>query len=289
MPFPDFSDQGAAAIRRAGELARSGGVNPAHLLAAVLEVSGPLGEMAAVVHAPPGPKARQHDPAATEAVVHFDTLARQAISSAGAWARRRGTRAGPEDLLVLLVDQHSPPVVAALARMGPDSERLRPAALRMLGLPGQYGPVQLEPVPPAGMMDDRSLLDISDLPADVWAVLPARQGRLPLHRVRRRSDWAAVVINEQRAVLKMAARRNLADDERHAFLHHHRRAVQRRGTEVVPHVALEPAPAAGAGPLSVHRSDRHRMRLVPPGWVVWFGNRRTGLKVAWFRWTAQRY
>ncbi|HET6963948.1 MAG TPA: hypothetical protein VFH58_04190 [Acidimicrobiales bacterium] len=269
MPFGQLSDRGLAVVRRAAELARrSGGVNPAHLLAAVLEVSGPLGEMAAVAHAPVPRKARSDDEPAPESLVHYDRLSRQAIESAGAWALRRGTKAGPEDLFIALVDQHSPPVVAALARMGHESERLRPAALRMLGLPDHYGPVPLEPLQAAGI-SERSLLEIEDLPADVWADLEARQARLPVRRVRRRSDWAAVVINEQRAVRKVAARRNATDHECNALIHHHLRAVERRGAEAVPGVVREPEPQSGE--------------------VGRIANRRMALKVAWFRWTAQRY
>lgn len=261
MPLRQFSDSGLAVLRRAGELARrSGAVNPAHLLAAVLEMSGPLGEMAAVAHAPQAPKAHPYD---RTAAAHYDRLAHQAIASAAAWAGHRGTRAGPEDLLIVLVDQHSPSVVAALARMGPDSDRLRQAALRMLGLPVEYGPVAIEPLPPTGT-SDALYLDIEELPADVWAALEGRQGRLPLHRVRRPSDWVAVTINEQRAVLKMGASGSLSDHETHSLLHHHLRAVQRRGTEAVPSAAVDPPP--------------------PPG-----GRGRMALKVAWFRWTAQRY
>ena len=264
MPFEQFSERGLATLRRAGELARrSGAVNPAHLLAAVLEVSGPLGEMAGVAPTASTQKADGGGGPAPEALAHYDTMARQAIGSAGAWAGRRGTRAGPEDLLVVLVDQHSPSVVAALARMGPDAPRLRPAALRLLGLPGGYGPVALEPLPPAGTTD-RLPLGIEDLPPEAWAALEARQGRLPLTRVRRRSDWAAVVINEQRAVVKMAGRQRLSDDVTSSLLHHHLQAVGRLGADAAPDVVLDPPGSPGGGP-----------RLV--------------LKVAWFRWTAQRY
>lgn len=288
MPFRQLSDRGMAAVRRAGELARrSGGVNPAHLLAAVLEVSGPLGEMAGVAHAPAPAKARRGEEPAPEAVVHYDRLARQAIASAGAWAGRRGTKAGPEDLLIVLVDQHSPSVVAALARMGPESDRLRQAALRILGLPAEYGPVALEPVP-AGATGDSSVLDIEELPAEVWAALQDRQARLPVHRVRRRTDWAAVVINEQRAVTKMAHRHNLSHDETYALHHHHDRAVQRRGEEAVPGVVVAPPAGPGGGRVD-HIARRRPSGLVPEGWVVWVHNRRVGLKTAWFRWTAQRY
>jgi hypothetical protein len=289
VPFGQLSDRGLAVVRRAAELGRrSGGVNPAHLLAAVLEVSGPLGEMAAVAHAPAPRKSRSDDEPAPETVAHYDTLARQAIDSAVAWAVRRGARAGPEDLFIVLVDQHSPAVVAALARMGPESERLRLAALRMLGLPDHYGPVPLEPLQAAGT-SERSLLEIEELPADLWADLVARQARLPVHRVRRRSDWAAVVINEQRAVRKVASRRNATDHESHALLHHHLRAVQRRGAEAVPGLVPQtPSPlrdGSGADPLVGPRSSG----FLPAGWVAWIANRRMALKVAWFRWTAQRY
>lgn len=289
MVVEQFSEQGATAVRRAGELARrSGAVSPAHLLAAVLEVSGPLGEVAAVPHAEPSPKPRHGSQPPSAEVVHYDTLARQALGSAATWAARRGARAGPEDLLVVLVDQHSPAVVAALARMGPEADRLRQAALRMLGLPDAYGPVALEPLPPAGSVD-RDALGIEDLPEEVWAAMEDRQRRLPLHRVRRRSDWSAVVINEHRAAAKVADRQRLTLDEKHALVHHHGEAVMRRGAAAAPSLVVERSqPSASSGPIE-QPSHRRPGRLIPPGWVVWFGNRRMGLKVAWFRWTAQRY
>ena len=289
MPFRQLSDRGMAVVERAGELARrSGGVNPAHLLAAVLEISGPLGEMAAVAHAPAPPKRHASDDSSPEAVVHFDRLARQAIASASAWAVRRGAQAGPEDLLIVLVDQHSPSVVAALARMGPESERLRKAALRMLGLPDEYGPVALEPVPPAGTSES-SILGIEDLPPEVWAAMQQRQARLPVHRVRRGTDWAAVLINEQRAVTRMAERHNLSHDEAYALRHHHDRAVHRRGTEAVPGIVTGRPPRPEGGHRAEPLVGTRPARLVPEGWRIWVDNRRIGMKVAWFRWTAQRY
>jgi hypothetical protein len=283
-----MSDRGMEAVRRAGDLARrSGAVNPSHLLAAVLEVSGPLGEMAGVAHAPAPARRSPDDRPAAGGVVHYDRLAHQAIASAGAWAARRGLKAGPEELLIVLVDQHSPSAVAALARMGPDSDRLRQAALRMLGLPDEYGPVALEPLPPAGR-DHESLLEIEELPPDIWATLEARQARLPIRRVRHRMDWAAVVVNEQRAALKLARRNNLSHDQTSALLHHHDRAVHRRGAEAVPGI-VEPKSRSRSDVRAEPLLSRPSTRLVPEGWMVWLNNRRLGLKVAWFRWTGQRY
>lgn len=284
MPFRQFSERGRAAVERAAELARrSGAVTPAHLLAAVLEVPGPVSEVAALAHAP----APHHGEEPTESVVHYDALARQAIESAGAWAERRRVKAGPEDLLLVLLEQHSPSVVASLDRARLDSARLRRVALGVLGLPSDYGGVTLEPVPTSGMPDE-SILEIGDLPPEAWEELATRQARLPLRRVRRPWDWAAVTINEQRAVHKMASGRRLSNLETASFLHHHLRAVQRLGADAAPNVVPPPrrtAPGGGTGrPLVAGDASAG-----PGAWSAWLHNRRVGMKVVWFRWTAQRY
>lgn len=284
MPFRQFSERGAAALERAAELARrSGAVTPAHLLAAVLEIPGPVAEVADLTHAPAG----HHGEDAAGSVVHYNALARQAIESTAAWAARRRVKAGPEDLLIILLEQHSPSVVASLERARLDSARMRRVALGALGLPGDYGAVTLEPVPTSGMADG-GILEIGELPAEAWEELELRQGRLPLRRVRRPWDWSAVTINEQRAVRKMASRRRLAELEIRSILHHHLRAVQRLGAEGAPDIvpaAARPAGGTGPGGAVTVENGRHQ----PSGWSVWLGNRRIGLKVMWFRWTAQRY
>lgn len=285
MPFGQFSEGGGSALRRAADLAhRSGAVTPAHLLAAVLEVSGPLREVATWAHAPllqPAGKGQSHD----EVPVHYDMLAHQAIDSAAAWAARRGAKATPEDLLIVLMDQHSPSVVAALARMGPESERLRRAALLTLGLPEGYGPVTLEPLKPMAA-HDRPPLGLDELPAGVWAEAEQRHGRLPLRRIRRLSDWQAVAINEQRAALKIAAGMSLSPDETYSLLHHHMRAVERLAARAAPSIVTRSAETTGKG--DGHGSG-HRPGIIPVSRAAWTADRRLALKVAWFRWTSQRY
>lgn len=266
---------------------RSGAVTPAHLLTAVLEVSDHLREVAAWAHAP-GHHRADPDSESHSAVVHYDMLARQAIASAGAWASRRGARAGPEDLLIVLVDQHSPSVVGALARMGPDADRLRMAALDALGLPHAYGAVALEPLQAAGE-SDRAGPDLQELPEDVRAELERRRARLPLGRIRRRSDWTAVELNEQRAARRLAARRNLREDQTHLVLHHHGREVERLAAAASPDIVGGMRELARERVHGGHRTASRHWQLVPRGWVVWLGNRRVGLKAFWFRWTVQRY
>jgi len=75
--------------------------------------------------------------------VQFDVLAQQAIGSADAWAHRRDERCAPEHLVVVLIDQSSPPVVGALVRAGVDEAALRRVAMEALGAPGQSGPIAL--------------------------------------------------------------------------------------------------------------------------------------------------
>ncbi|HEV2369035.1 MAG TPA: hypothetical protein VGR90_04125 [Acidimicrobiales bacterium] len=287
--FEQYSGSGHTTLRRAGHLARrSGAVTPAHLLAAALEVSDSLGHVAALDHAAAVTKADKEEGHDDTDPVHYDMLARQAIATAASWARRRGARAGPEDLVVVLLDQHSPAVVSSLARAGLDPELLHRAAFEALGLPVGYGTVPLEPLPPAGAVDQDTLA-IEDLPVDAWSELEGRQERLPLRRIRRRSDWSAVAINEQRAVLKMAGRLTLKSDETHSLLHHHLRAVHRLAAEAAPDIVPPPAPPSRRELRVEHLTASRRRRLIPRGWAVWFDNRRVGLKAAWFRRTGQRY
>jgi hypothetical protein len=73
----------------------------------------------------------------------------------------------------------------------------------------------VESEPPPGTAG-RPPLPINRLPADVWLQLRERQRQLPLARLRRRSDWYAISLNEQRAVLRTAERHGLGDAERYS-------------------------------------------------------------------------
>jgi ClpA/ClpB-like protein len=291
MPWEEFAERGRIAMGRAIEMARpTGVVTTAHLLLAVTEGDGPLvqalardGRLSFREVVDLGRSSSEPDGG-----VSFDLLARQAISSAGSWAEQRGERANPEHLFIVLVDQGSAPVADALARSGVDAGALRRLALETVGAPVDHEPVPLVSLPPAGTID-RPPLPLGELPLDVWQALQRRQEHLPLRRLRRPSDWDAISLNEQRAVLRLGRHHQLDDDQSYSLLHHHLQGVQWRAAAAAPTAVPEP-PSAEAGhgsvvgtALIVGRRDRRLRHLVPRGWVVWFGNRRVGLRAAWLR------
>lgn len=130
----------------AGELAR-----PIHLLAALAIGDGPIASSLVLVNHD-RPLARETDPLPGRGG-GSSYLARQADEAAREFASARGDLAGPEHLLVALIDQGDPEVVAALSNSDLGMSALRVAALRLLGSPVDLPPVAMPPLIPAGTMD----------------------------------------------------------------------------------------------------------------------------------------
>jgi hypothetical protein len=133
--------------------------------------------------------------------------------------------------------------------------------------------------PPAGTLG-RPPLPVGRLDERAWRVLRWRQDHLPLGLLRRRPQAGSLSRLEDRAVLRLADRLGLDDDQRYSLLHHHADAVRRRVAAARPELA---------GPLR-GRPPRHRpgiragfgpLHLIV-GWEAWLDNRRTGLRDRWW-------
>jgi len=222
--------------------------------------------------------------------VSFDALASQAVGSASKWAAERGEAAGAAHLVVVLLDQRSIPVADVLGAAGVDASMLRGRALVLIGLQADHPSVVLDPLPPAGT-SNRPTLSVSALLPEAWAACSRRQEALPLERLHRRSDWDAISLNEQRAVMRLADRFALDDDQRYSLLHHHLDEIRRRAAAVAPFL-IDPSWPAGVPTRPVARivsgPTRRRHHLVAPGWRCWFGNRHVSWRARWLRLAGQR-
>jgi hypothetical protein len=220
--------------------------------------------------------------------VQFDALARQAVQSAEAWATGRRERVSPEHLVVVLLDQATaagvttplPPAAAAAVRA---------AALRRLGAPASHETVLLVALDPAGA-GDREPLDIGRLPAAAWKELVCRQAGLRLGHARRHLARQAILLNEDRAVMRLADRLALDCDQRYSLAHHHRLAVERRLAACLParDETYCPRPSASANQRDniLIGGACGRRQLMPAGASAWFRNRLLTLLATLFRLTA---
>ncbi|HLI57290.1 MAG TPA: Clp protease N-terminal domain-containing protein [Actinomycetota bacterium] len=278
MLLDDFGPRGRAAFEAARRSAGAGRVTVADLAAAIA---------GAPRDAPAYAPTEDNDPQARGAMV--DALVGQAVASAQAWATQRGEPPSLEHLLVVIIDQGDPDALGYLRERGLDPAGLRQRALETLGGPSPEGPVPLVPLPPMGTVH-RSAMPVSDLPQDLWGQLCRRQDRLPLRRIRRRSDCYAVGLNEQRAVMRLADRHRLDDDQRYSLLSRHIAEVNNRIRAAVPG-ALPEVPAGDGRPvgrmITVRgpRPPRWLRRALNPfrGWGTWVGNRRVEVRAAYLR------
>jgi hypothetical protein len=171
-----------------------------------------------------------------------------------------------------------------------DRDVARTAALRTIGAPPNQPRIPLPALTATGTLD-RPPMPLSDLPAEAWAVLRARQSRLPLSRLHRTSDWSAILSNESRALTRLTKRLDLNDDQASSLRHYHQEAVTRRAHEVAPTIA--PMPRDSATPLSAEAriiTGRPSWRFNHPhlaSWGCWFDNRRVEIRSAWLRITAR--
>jgi hypothetical protein len=211
----------------------------------------------------------------------------QAQRGARSLAAARGEPARVEHLLVALLDQGTPEVLDALSLAGLEPAAVRRAALAALGAPGDLPAITFAPVSAAGT-HDRPALPPSDLNPRAWGVLRWRQDHLPIGLLRRPSDAEALVHLERAAVMRVADRLALEDDQRFSLLRHHEQAVGERVSQARPALARHPPherapherrPRARA----LMRRRRYRWLRVTTGWGVWVGNRRMAARDRWFR------
>ncbi len=286
-----------AAIKRAFDLARqtgSGarGCRPVHFLVGIAEGEGPAaaalrpadGRSLRAIVADQG-RVANGSPAA---YLHM-----QAQQGAMSLAAARGEPVGVEHLLVALLDQGTAEVLDALSRAGLDAAAIRQAALAALGVPADLPPIPLGPATPAGTLD-RPALPVADLSPRAWAVLRWRQEHLPIGTLHRRSDTWALMNLEQAAVMRIADRLALDDDQRYSLMHHHQHAVDERVAQARPELGRpyqrrdRPQEGRGAWARAVTRRRRHRWLRMTVGWGVWVGNRRVAVRNCWFRLRAAR-
>ena len=132
-------------------------------------------------------------------------------------------------------------------------------------------------------------LPIDQLHPAGWAALRARQDRLPLDRLRRRSDWASLYHLERHAATRVAKRLRVDDDQRYSLAHHHDREVERLAAAAAPHVVeTRQRLAAGGGRIvrPVRPIDswwRQTMPSAMVGWPTWLRNRQVRLRELRFK------
>lgn len=206
----------------------------------------------------------------------------QAQGAAAALAAARGQRPAPEHLLVALLDQGTPEVVKTLSRAGLDPAVVRRAALAAIGAPADEPPIPLPALTPAGTLD-RPPLPVTDLNARAWTVLRWRQDHLPLGRLRRASDRAALASLERATAWRLGQDLGLDDDQRHSLVHHHSDQVERLVARSRPDLPPRAWP-------TLRRRHRPGPLSFTVGWAAWFRNRQVGLRDRWF-WlrTARHY
>jgi hypothetical protein len=274
------SDDYLRVLARAFAIAAESGTlaQPVHVLAALAESAGPIREVLASGEGPVWPERRAPRRARGGSGGYRVGQLQQAAT---ALARRRGEIAGPAHLLLALLDQGGPDVVSALDTAGLDRSSLRAAAVRILGAPSDLPPIPMPAFPPAGTVD-RPALPLDELDRRAWAVLSWRQQHLPLHQLRRPTDYAALSALEAKAVHRLATRTGLDDDQRYSLAQHHRHLVHRAAAAARPDL-VPPPPAAATMPVVTSLHGRRRRR--PPrrlrftvGWATWFGNRRVGIR-----------
>ena len=296
MVHQEPSDPYLAAVRRAFDAARQagsgarGGTRPAYFLVGIAEGEEPA---AATL--------RPTDGRSMRAIVAdmglggaspAGYLQMQAQQGAMALAAARGEPAGVEHLLVAVLDQGTPEVIDALSRARLDPAAIRAAALAALSAPADLPRITLGPPTPAGTLD-RPALPVADLNQRAWAVLCWRQEHVPIGRLRRRSDTRALRQLERAAVMRVADRLALDDDQRYSLLRHHDDAVGERVARARPDLdgPRRPHDRQCQGREARARVMRRRGRgwlKVTIGWGAWVGNRRTAVANRWFRLRAAR-
>ena len=122
---------------------------------------------------------------------------------------------------------------------------------------------------------DRPALPAAELDERAWGVLRWRQDHLPLGKLRRHGDWAALGNLERAAATRIADDLGLDDDQRCSLMSHHDTEVARRAAAARP-----ASPRARAS----RRPGGATLAVRPaPGWAAWLGNRWVSVRDRWFR------
>ncbi len=266
-------------------------ITPVHLLIAALEAPGPAAELVAG----PAPQSLHQAAGLVESPgpsgVSADLHQAQAWSSAQRWALDLGHRLEPEHLLAVLVNQAHPQVLGTLAAAGINPGELKRVGLGAVGL-SPSAVCALQPLPPAGV-GGVPPLPLEELPSEVWSDLTRRQRRLPLHRIKRRAQWYALLASEHVATGTILDSHGLNEDQRQSFLVHHRSAVEVLLAEAAPTVHAQILDDPGRRVRRRHHRHTRYRRLsgvlaLLEGWRTSFGNRRSNLLRRWYTFTMPR-
>lgn len=133
---------------------------------------------------------------------------------------------------------------------------------------------------------------MGELDPEASAALCWRQNHLPLHRLRRDRDWAALGSLETEAAWRVTSRLHLDDDQRHSLFRHHREQVETLAARARPDLAERShrrTHSQGMERMARRMQRRRRWYRRPgipsftAGWACWFSNRQVGLRNRWFR------
>lgn len=282
-------DRYRAVLHRAFMLAAETGelCRPVHLLAALAEGDGPIAD---IVRSPGGGFLLARP--AAPLLFHgggCNYVVAQAQEAVHRLTSERGETAGPEHLLLVVLDQAEEEAMDLLTSVDLDPAVLRAKALSILGAPSDLPPVTMPPLTPAGTMD-RPALPVKELDQRAWAVLCWRQEHLPVERLRRSSQYGEFWHLEHRAVWRVASKLGLDDDQRYSLAHHHLRRVEDLAVQAKPALIerclsrpRQPTAMMGTVTLRRRRWRWRRWLAFTVGWGCWFSNRRAGLRYQWFR------
>lgn len=277
-----YEDPAHQVIIRAFRIAGLAGTKcrPAHLALALAETDGDIGETLRPIRVEPSVDTGRGGGAGSSYLVG------QTQSAASEFATSRGKPRGVAHLAVAVLDQGDEEMLRLLGEAGVDVAVVRRAALQELGAPLDLGLVTMPPLTPAGTLD-RPALDVDQLDPRVWRVLTWRQEHLPLSRVHRAGQLAALESLEQRAAWRLADEAGVDDDQRYSLLDRHHRAVEQRLAPVREQFG-HPHPTATGESGWIPGRRRRRVLNFMVGWPTWFANRGVGMRDRWFRLTSAR-
>jgi hypothetical protein len=256
---------------------------PIHMLAALSEMEGPIGESlraggGPLLPRPPGvPEARGGG---------ASYLCMQAQEATDDFASGRDEDRSPAHLLLALIDQGDAEAMGFLGRSGIDRDTVRRVALSELGLPTDLPAINVPPPVPAGYMD-RPILTEPELDPHAWQTLLWRQAHLPLDSLKTSRDWRCLCDLEADTASGLCCRLKLHPDQELSLAQHHLRRVQQIAHDAHPDL-VPPVPPErrhdGPPVIAYLTAGRHRRHWQPPflsftiGWGTWFGNRWSGIK-----------
>lgn len=278
-----YEDPAHQVIIRAFRIAGLAGTKcrPLHLALALAETDGDMGETLRPIRVEPSVDTGRGGGAGSSYLVG------QTQSAASEFSKSRGKPRGVAHLAVAVLDQGDEEMLQLLGEAGVDVAVVRRAALQELGAPLDLGLVTMPPLTPAGTLD-RPALDVDQLDPRVWRVLTWRQEHLPLSRVHRAGQLAALESLEQRAAWRLADEAGVDDDQRYSLLDRHHRAVEQRLAPVREQFGHPHRPTATGESGWIPGRRRRRVLNFMVGWPTWFANRGVGLRDRWFRLTSAR-